>query len=276
MKLIYLLIVVALGLPISANAQRNIEVTLQHFYEIASPGQTQPTGNSLTPMTDGMHILFDADNNYKVFLSYNIRNDAATLIDSVSATDTIHIIGPKVNLAQSGITIGQVATSPLIWPANAPFALIPDTSPSGLWAGSISKPVIVSDWCDSVWITSKIGDPNPVNETGRTSNNIACNEVILDGWMTSVNDVKIGGNGLIVYPNPSNGNIFLMFNFDTNSSGSITIADVTGKTVHTHQLSNIKGMQTIKLDVGGLPNGLYSLRLTTGSKIALEKIYINK
>ena len=66
-----------------------------------------------------------------------------------------------------------------------------------------------------------------------------------------------------------------LFDFGNNNTGVITIADVTGKIVYTQQLNNVKGLQSVKINAGGLANGLYSLRLTAGSKIAVEKIYVN-
>jgi hypothetical protein len=274
MKRIYLLMAAVVGLTSAASAQRNIDVSLTHFYEIASAGQTQPSAG-IAPITDGTHILFDADETNKVFLSFDIKNAGLTANDTTKATDTLHILGTIINIAGPGIILTQNGTSGQIWSAAAPFALIPNTDPGGPWEDFVSKPVDVTDWCDSVWFTSATGDPSPISETGRTANNITCHDVTLDGWMTGVNDVKVGGNGLNVYPNPSTGNMTALFDFGNNNTGVITIADVTGKIVYTQQLNNVKGLQSVKINAGGLANGLYSLRLAAGSKIAVEKIYVN-
>ena len=274
MKRVYLLMAAVAGLTSAASAQRNIDVTLNHYYEIASAGQTQPSA-SIKPITDGTRILFDADKNNKVFLAFDVKNAGATVTDTVSVTDTLHILGTVTNIAGPGISITQNGTSVMVWSIDAPSALVPNTDPGGPWEDFISKPVDVTNWCDSVWFTSANGDPNPINETGRMANNITCHDVTLDGWMTGVNDVRIGGNGLMVYPNPSTGNMTAMFDFGNNNSGVITITDVTGKTVYTQQLNNVKGLQSVKINAAGIANGLYSLRLAAGSKIAVEKIYVN-
>jgi hypothetical protein len=265
MKRIYLLMATCVGLATTATAQRHPDVTVQHYYMLG-------TGAATTEIVDNTHILFDADKNYQINYGLKINNLATNAADSVAMTDTIRIKTPLFNFRDrfsiaAGSSFGPYGVS------SFPQAIIPGTDPGQPWDDFVSKPVTVN-WCDSIWIYSAAGSTDPVDELV-TNNNKTCNSVIIDGWMTGVDEVKISGNGLMVYPNPSTGSLTALFDFGNNNSGVITITDVTGKTVYTQQLNNVKGLQSVKINATGLANGLYSLRLAAGSKIAVERIYIN-
>ena len=73
-----------------------------------------------------------------------------------------------------------------------------------------------------------------------------------------------------IYPNPAGS--WLTIQLSSSATGQATIYDVIGKTVVQTELQNSR--QTI--DVSGLPEGLYFVRLTVGNKSVTKKIIIQK
>lgn len=80
---------------------------------------------------------------------------------------------------------------------------------------------------------------------------------------TTVSTIDItASSNLIVYPNPAFR--WLMLNISDNNSGSITITDLSGKVVMTHNSSK-------SIDISGLAEGQYILNMVTGKKILSAK-----
>ena len=73
-----------------------------------------------------------------------------------------------------------------------------------------------------------------------------------------------------IYPNPAGS--WLTIQLSSSATGQATIYDVIGKTVVQTELQNSR--QTI--DVSGLPEGLYFVRLTVDNKSVTKKIIIQK
>jgi hypothetical protein len=278
MRKIYLSLLAILALSTAVSAQRNIDVRLQLYYELAQPGQTSPTA-ALAPITSSTVLIFDSTDTQKAFLGFQIINEGLTPADSITFTDTLHVMAPGNFAALFNIPFGADDSSGIWFSTGSPYSLYSSTLPFYPWDDSTVGKFYPYDWCDSVWVTSDVNDPNPIDETGRFANNHHCESVTLENpWRnfnTGIGGISIGGNGMIVSPNPSSGNMKVLFKFDNNSSGIITITDVAGKTVYTQQLgANLGGLQTIPVNTQGLPEGLYSLRLATGNKVAIQKIYI--
>jgi hypothetical protein len=84
-------------------------------------------------------------------------------------------------------------------------------------------------------------------------------------------EVEITENEFSVYPNPTSGMINVTIPVSANTQ-TLRILDVTGKMVI--QKTSVKRVQSF--DVSALPNGLYFLQLTEGTKSTYRKFIINK
>jgi hypothetical protein len=272
MKRIYLLMLVTIFPAVSALAQRNVDMSLRRFYKL---GTATPTMSD--EIVNGTHILFDADKNYKVNFGYIIKNGATLAKDSVSATDTIKIratLGGGIlhNVASNGISLAAGGQTGIVGLTSYPKALTP-----GPGFNNTSGAIPVK-YCDSIWIISPVGSGNPAVEANPV-NDTVCSNVIVDGWMTGINDVDVDaeGNGLLVYPNPAvSRDINIMYNFGANTSKAVvTIVDVTGKVVYNKIIgTDLKGTQNIALQMGNITPGMYSVRLATDDKTTVEKIFV--
>jgi hypothetical protein len=69
-----------------------------------------------------------------------------------------------------------------------------------------------------------------------------------------INDLKAPLEGIIVYPNPT----FTTITVETNTKGSLSIFNLKGKRLITHQITEPK----TQIDISSLPNGIYFVRLT--------------
>lgn len=65
---------------------------------------------------------------------------------------------------------------------------------------------------------------------------------------------------LNLFPNPNDGNFTLAFNANVNTTVTIVITDITGKTVHIENVSSVRGSNLVNLNVGNLEKGFYMLK----------------
>lgn len=85
------------------------------------------------------------------------------------------------------------------------------------------------------------------------------------------------GSGLAVevVPNPARGRAALVFRLRTPEAVAVTVFDPLGRRVHsTLPLRLGSGEQRIALDLNALVSGVYVVRLTAGSDVAVRKITV--
>jgi len=87
-------------------------------------------------------------------------------------------------------------------------------------------------------------------------------------------DTKIDtGNPLIIYPNPSSGNITISLKTNSNEEMLFSIRNLLGKEVLNKQIQN----DETKIDVSSLPNGIYCTHLFSNGKAQyMTKLVISK
>jgi len=77
-----------------------------------------------------------------------------------------------------------------------------------------------------------------------------------------------------VYPNPSNGVVFLMFNEPLSTADTLTIHDTSGKKLKTIEGQQLTGKKEISIDFSTFGKGLYILKLnnvtTQSMKVIIE------
>jgi hypothetical protein len=94
-----------------------------------------------------------------------------------------------------------------------------------------------------------------------------CNATAINNFSNELNTM------ISVYPNPSNG----LFEFNMNSgrriTGSLTVVDITGKTVFTQNI-DVVGLYNTQINLADMPKGLYTLQLKTAEGFASKYISI--
>lgn len=81
-------------------------------------------------------------------------------------------------------------------------------------------------------------------------------------------------NNLSVFPNPASTEIFINGNFQSIDTYNISIVDLTGKTIMSRTV--LSDVVNERLDVNGLTNGLYLIRIENNNTFRVEKVMIQK
>jgi hypothetical protein len=77
-----------------------------------------------------------------------------------------------------------------------------------------------------------------------------------------------------VYPNPTNGNITIRWNQMETGNAAITITDVTGREVYNSNFSMNSASGNTAINLAGLNNGMYFIRINTAGINYSEKLMI--
>ena len=118
------------------------------------------------------------------------------------------------------------------------------------------------------------GSFNTLTSTGTGTNAFVLRSNIPNGnfWRQDVN-ATIETHQLEVYPNPSNGLIYLKANFDSDLSATIQVYDQLGSLVH--QESNLMiSNEASPINLHHLSQGLYLIRLEAGQQAFHQKVII--
>jgi hypothetical protein len=118
---------------------------------------------------------------------------------------------------------------------------------------------ITEQWVTLTTDNANITDLNfEVTETG----------VVL---LSNINDLLESAK-LTAYPNPSNGQLRLMFKAKANFEATIKLSRLDGTTVLFEKQEVAMGQKAIDFDMYNVPTGLYLLQLTTEKGVATTKI----
>jgi hypothetical protein len=74
-----------------------------------------------------------------------------------------------------------------------------------------------------------------------------------------------------IFPNPSTGQFSIRSN-EVLQNAMVQLMDLTGKVIYNRALTDDK--QTISIDAGYLPHGMYIIRLQTDKKMQTGKVII--
>jgi hypothetical protein len=90
---------------------------------------------------------------------------------------------------------------------------------------------------------------------------------------TAIQETKSESVGMVISPNPSHGLFKILVSGTHNENISVTISDITGRTIVQRSLgaSEIGHEQ---FDLAGHPRGLYLVRIQTGSESMVRKLVI--
>lgn len=115
------------------------------------------------------------------------------------------------------------------------------------------------------------------------------NGFISDLKIRKINDANIGGRtsqveeepviahapSVVVYPNPSAGQVKVSLQVDEEYSGSLYIYDMNGAVVDSREISGTNVVEE-SFDLTGIPKGMYFLRMECNGQIHTDKIVIRK
>jgi len=113
-------------------------------------------------------------------------------------------------------------------------------------------------------ITSGLGT---TTETVTLINNNYKTVGITESANTSLSNVS-------VYPNPAKDNINLNFTNENAENVSYQVINVIGQNVRQQTIPSVKGETTYNVNLSGIESGIYFIKLTVGSKTAVNKITI--
>lgn len=95
------------------------------------------------------------------------------------------------------------------------------------------------------------------------------------GNLKASDRVEESGDGkLTVYPNPSQGELYLRYQVDGSQKGSYRLIDILGKQHQAGLLDNQPGAHDLPLDVRSLPAGLYLLDVSVDGNVLRQRIVI--
>ena len=82
---------------------------------------------------------------------------------------------------------------------------------------------------------------------------------------------------LLIYPNPTNGLIYLSYHLTKTTRTEILIYNISGQIIWSRSKDQIKGelTETLNLNRIGIKPGVYFIELTTKSKRLINKLILN-
>jgi hypothetical protein len=99
--------------------------------------------------------------------------------------------------------------------------------------------------------------------------------VHISEWPAAVENVKMAAADVMLMPNPTNGDAYLVIQDANSTSAQVLVTDVTGKEVYniTKELSgNIVRIQIPHTAIA-VP-GVYMVQATTGSQVTTKKLVV--
>lgn len=80
-------------------------------------------------------------------------------------------------------------------------------------------------------------------------------------------------NSLTVYPNPSDGHVYINIDLTTKENGQLEITDLMGKKVFEHSFSQLSS-ESLEADLSEFKKGIYFVNLRTDNDIITKKLII--
>ncbi len=77
--------------------------------------------------------------------------------------------------------------------------------------------------------------------------------------------------GLVVYPNPTAGELIINFTTQNSGNANVDIVDLSGKNYSTKAIETFKGVNTLELNVSELPVGTYFVRMENDGEVISQK-----
>ncbi|MCX7742964.1 MAG: T9SS type A sorting domain-containing protein [Flavobacteriales bacterium] len=79
---------------------------------------------------------------------------------------------------------------------------------------------------------------------------------------------------LNVYPNPTEGEVFVQFVFDGTKNIQIRMVDLAGRLIYSRNMGTYSGMYSSILDLSGQPAGTYLMFIQAGEHTKVQRIVV--
>ncbi|MBL7997067.1 MAG: T9SS type A sorting domain-containing protein [Candidatus Kapabacteria bacterium] len=168
---------------------------------------------------------------------------------------------------------------------------------NNLFAQHITALVQAGDWLyaasagQGVWRTLAVGS-NRINQWqpfNSSLGNLMVSDMVLAGntlWAGTQNGIytfNLGftvsvedeqSDALSIAPNPATDAAVMSISTESASTGSISITDISGTTVHTQSITSAEGVNSFTLPVAQLSSGMYVARITLGATTAVRRFVV--
>jgi hypothetical protein len=138
-------------------------------------------------------------------------------------------------------------------------------------------PASAADWQHvTVSLAAYAGQPDILLQFQTVSdygNNLYIDNINITDGTTGTNDLFAFGQGISVYPNPSNGEINFAYNFPTTQNIAITVSDVLGSTVKAFELNNVSSGK-LPINMADVAKGSYLVTVRSNDAVVVKKITI--
>jgi Pregnancy-associated plasma protein-A/Secretion system C-terminal sorting domain len=108
-----------------------------------------------------------------------------------------------------------------------------------------------------------------------SGNNFYMDRISISPWAAGTAPVKMGNNDMVVSPNPTKGNAYVLINDAINTTAKIIVTDITGKVVYT-TTQDLNGSTTrVEIPQNSISvSGMYIVQVVTGSQVHTQKLVV--
>lgn len=238
-----------------------------------SPFIVAPVVNLGNDTTVCGNLLLDAGNG---FVSYLWSPSGNTQQITANSTGAYSVIVTDVNGCKGKDTINLIV-NPLpnagiiastSYCTTSPIDTLGSYTPGGTWSGTgiidningVFDPAIAGLGMHKVYYS--VTDGNNCSNTDSVSI-----EVIV---CTGIEN-NLVNNNVLVFPNPSNGIIYIQFNDVIKKDIAISVIDVLGKKVYSNSIG-LNKKNLVEIDLTNLPKGIYNISIATQTEIQTFKL----
>lgn len=79
-------------------------------------------------------------------------------------------------------------------------------------------------------------------------------------------------NSLIIYPNPTTGEVTILLEGQSNRSATLSVYDMVGRELEARKIAPFSGTHNERLDFMQYPNGLYLVKVSIGQDVSVSKV----
>lgn len=188
---------------------------------------------------------------------------------------TIHLdvdrtLGQAIDLAWDEY-IGFAYTEHIIWRYHSSTGWVSiDTVPNTQFTYSDLTPPAQ----DSVEYMIEVVAPYTCNSTRAISQNTARSnrQTVAAPFGNDVEELAYGT--LNVFPNPNEGNFNISFTSAVSQTMQITVIDLSGKVVYTHQITSIAGQNNLVMNLDQVNTGIYQIMVGNTERMFTSRVIV--
>ncbi len=225
---------------------RNLNTTAL-IYPQSVPNVFSITGNSVSDGNTGANYQ-----NYYYFF-YDMR---------ISTSDCVSDMGTVLAITAPTPTIALTGSNTLV-------CSVKNAATYQWYLGSST----ISGATTSTYTATKSG-----NYTISVTDSAGCNKTsaAYNFVVTAVQNVTASDIGLVVSPNPNNGNFHVGFSINSKANVDVELINDAGQICMSNSYSNFSGPFSEQFSKANLANGTYILKVQAGNKVYRSKIIIVK